>query len=583
MSPIILVLTKTILRRQLSLEHMKKKLLQSTNRTLPASYQGPRKFVFSKNTTIGFNDAIQDKEYLKETFIDNGVLESVLDTKNPKSIIIGRTGSGKTALLNELETRSERLNRLYPEDLAINYLSNNEFLQFFSSSGLNLDMFYKLLWRHILIVEIIKMHYQITDELTQKSFLNSFFNLFSKNKAKTEALKYLIDWGKEFWKESDYRIKEITKKLEDDVTTAIEAEGKINVPILKDVSGKFTLSRAKRASSEEKGEFVRIGQKIVDAVQIKQLANVIDFLSSDVFNNQQKKYFISIDHLDENWVDEKLRYPVLKALIETVKFINERISNVKIVIALREDLINRVFFAAKDPTLQFEKYKDMYVNVYWSENELQEVLVKRVEKLLKDQKASNVSKLDDLINISKKFNPVEYIVKLTLLRPRDLIMFFNECIIASHGKSKLTKESILSAEDYYSENRLRALYDEWKIDYPNLLIIIYFYKGFPPSFSFNEFKNSIDISCQDFLTSSNIEEDYLYFFIKEKHQNGHLNTIIIELIKILHKVGIVGVRNKNSKTIWCFQRPISNEIEINEDSTFFIHPAFHRALTIKNT
>lgn len=531
--------------------------------------------------TIGYVDASQDKEYLDEVFVNKGLLDLLSSTKNPRSIIIGRTGSGKTALLDELQKGEAKCISLNPEDLAINYLANNEFIKFAYDCGINLEIFYKLLWRHILIVEIVKMHYQITDKKTQETVMTRLFSFLSKNKAKEEAINYLLEWGNEFWKDSDYRITEITKKLENDIKLAIESEGSAMLPILGKTGGKLNLTTAKNASSEEKGQITKIGQEIVDRVQISKLTKVIDYLSNDVLIDEQKQYFITIDKLDENWIDEKLRYPIIKALIETAKFINEKVKSVKIVIALREDLINRVFTVTKDSTVQYEKYRDMYIPIYWEFNELKEVLERRVQKLLLNEKATNASTIYDLVTITEKFNAIDYIITLTLMRPRDLIMFFNECIAASHGKTKLTKESVLQAEIYYSEARLKAIYDEWKIDYPNIMQIIKFFKNSTPSIGFSEALSLIELPCLDFSTEPTVISDHLHQFISQNFRLGHTKTILVEVARVLHRIGIFGIKNKGTKVIWTLERPMPGEMEIDEDSSFHIHPAFHAALKVK--
>jgi type II secretory ATPase GspE/PulE/Tfp pilus assembly ATPase PilB-like protein len=63
------------------------------------------RFIFRKLDTIGAADAEQDKEFLKECFVEHGYLEVLRNCNDPRRIVLGRTGSGKTALLQKvLET-----------------------------------------------------------------------------------------------------------------------------------------------------------------------------------------------------------------------------------------------------------------------------------------------------------------------------------------------------------------------------------------------------------------------------------------------------------------------------------------------
>jgi Cdc6-like AAA superfamily ATPase len=52
---------------------------------------------FSRLDTIGTADAESD-HYFYDNFIDTGYFDVIKDHNDPRNIILGRTGSGKTAL-----------------------------------------------------------------------------------------------------------------------------------------------------------------------------------------------------------------------------------------------------------------------------------------------------------------------------------------------------------------------------------------------------------------------------------------------------------------------------------------------------
>ena len=43
--------------------------------------------------------AAEDDAILEEAFVDSGFIDALLDTSDPRFIVLGRTGAGKTALL----------------------------------------------------------------------------------------------------------------------------------------------------------------------------------------------------------------------------------------------------------------------------------------------------------------------------------------------------------------------------------------------------------------------------------------------------------------------------------------------------
>ena len=115
-------------------------------------------FRFRKHDIVGAADAEDDLDFLRSCFIDTGSLRVLKNCADPRRIVLGRTGSGKTALLKRLAEAEERVIEVHPESLSLGYISNSTILRFFSSLGVNLDIFFKLLWRHVFTVEILKHH-----------------------------------------------------------------------------------------------------------------------------------------------------------------------------------------------------------------------------------------------------------------------------------------------------------------------------------------------------------------------------------------------------------------------------------------
>jgi len=537
----------------------------------------PRTFMFRKHANIGSADAIEDKKYLTESFIDNGELEILSKCDHPQCILLGRTGSGKTALIEKLSETKEKVIKIAPEGLALTYISNSDVLGFFMTAGVNMDLFYRLLWRHVFAVEIIREHYHIVNEQARDSFLVKIKDRIFGNKSRQDAIQYLLKWGESFWKESEYRVKEITRKLEEELGVAVGGE-------IRTVAGGFKLNAesAKKLSEEEKAEIVHRGQAIVDKVQMKTLSEIISLLESDLLDDKQKKYYITIDRLDENWVHDDLRYQLIKALLDTVRDFNSKIENVKIVVAIREDLLDRVFRYTRSADYQEEKYKSLYLNLTWKEDELEDLINKRVGQLVREQYTKRIVTLKDLLPpLVGKTDAVKYILERTMLRPRDAIMFFNECIKLAEAKPKITQAMVFQAEAIYSENRLRALADEWSSEYFNLIELSLMLKRFPSQFKIIEIREQIYNSMLDFLIEKH-REDYIRNVVEEKFNDGDVDGFLQEMFKILYRVGVAGVKPESySSVLWSYQGQKLLSTEINTDAKIYVHPAFWRVLGIQ--
>jgi energy-coupling factor transporter ATP-binding protein EcfA2 len=82
-------------------------------------------------------------------------------------LIVGRTGSGKTALIKQIKNASSDVSVLDPEELSMQYL-HNSVLRTIASWGVNLDIFYKYLWRHVCILELIRMRYGDAEDVPSR-------------------------------------------------------------------------------------------------------------------------------------------------------------------------------------------------------------------------------------------------------------------------------------------------------------------------------------------------------------------------------------------------------------------------------
>jgi len=403
-----------------------------------------KEFKFRKHDNIGAADAEDDK-YLIDCFVDSGDLEILRDCNGPHSIIVGRTGSGKTALLKILENRAQRSIVIPPESLSLSYISNSTILRFIEGLGVNLDIFYRLLWRHIFTVELLKKHFNIRSEEDKKNFWQKILLRFTDQKNQ-KALEYLEDWGKSFWEETEYRIREVTTTLESKI------EGQITAAIPKGVFG-AQVGGATNITEEQEKQIIERAQKVVNEVQIRQLSDIIGLLD-DMLDDPQKQYYILIDRLDEDWIEDRLRYRLIRALIETVRDFR-KIKHAKIIVAIRQDLLDRVFRLIRGAGFQEEKYESMYVRIRWTDKQLMEIMNTRLNHLIKNRYTKQPVKIDKLLPRSiDKQKPSEYIISRTLKQPRDVIHFVNKCIEQVINKKSIAGEAIKKAEGEYSRDRL---------------------------------------------------------------------------------------------------------------------------------
>jgi len=316
--------------------------------------------------------------------------------------------------------------------------------------------------------------------------------------------------------------------------------------------------------------------------------NVVDLLKEEFLDDQQKHYYIILDRLDEKWVHDDFRYQLIRALFETIRDLNPRFRPVvKVTVAIRHDLLHRVFRETRHITQdQIEKYRSLYLELKWGASDLEQILDLRVNQLIQRQYTKAKVKTREVLRGKvNQQNPIEYIIERTLHTPRDVILFFNECISEAQGKAAIGHSAIKIAEGRYSSQRLEALADEWSVDYPNLVSLSDLIKGRNQIFSIGDLITRIeDFSIRFITNSSNKPSDPIYKLIEEHDSQEAYDELVKHLVKILFRVGIVGIRlESNQETRWTHLGHRVDEAEIAMDDKCYVHPAFWRVLSIQGT
>lgn len=548
-------------------------------------------FSFKTHDIIGFADAVEDREWLYDCFIDTGSLGILRNVSDARCAVVGRTGVGKSALLNKLAEHEDRTTSLDPESLALTYLSSHTSLSFYSDVGVKMDLFYDMLWRHILIIEVIKLHLGRVDENNTNQFLHRLTGWGKKNKSYYSAVEYLKQWSETFGEETEYRITEYTSKLETEMSKALE--GGLGTRAHNQLLGAgigASRSQAAKLTEEEKAQIVNHTQPVVDRSQIKDLGDAMKAMEEVLLTDRQKKCYIIIDRLDERWVNDTLRYRLIRSLFEAARMVNDRLSNVKVVFAIRHDLLERVFQATRDSGFQEEKYRSLHLRLSWEKPDLIKLLEERVNRLIRHTyMPTRPVKLSDILpNRIAKMAATDYLLERTLLTPRDAIAFLNACIRASHGKPKISQEAISTAESDYSKLRLKALGDEWSADYSDLLdIALRLLKGKNASFSLEDLlSDGFEDKMIDFV-AANEGHDSGYFTQLVRDQLFERNTprikeVAKEILRVLHNVGLIGIKPGTGQRVhWAHQGKIVATEYIDHETSYYVHVAFRSVLGIR--
>jgi hypothetical protein len=108
--------------------------------------------ILKAGMTIGASAAEMDDEFLLPCFVSCPAVTQCPDASSSGTVIDGRTGSGKTAILKYIVSTTERPSEIDPFDMSLGYASNSDVLSFLHAIGGDLDLMFQILWRHVLCI-----------------------------------------------------------------------------------------------------------------------------------------------------------------------------------------------------------------------------------------------------------------------------------------------------------------------------------------------------------------------------------------------------------------------------------------------
>ncbi len=533
--------------------------------------KGKKSFKIKKSFNIGSPDAETD-DMLFDVFVKTETLKQIVDTSNQKSILIGRTGSGKSAIIKYLKKEYENCTEISPESMSLKFLTNSTVLQHFKHLHINLNFFYKVLWKHVFIVELLKLYfndeerYDISSNVFFKNIIDNIRKkTVKKNPRRKRAIQYLENWSDDFWKETEYRIKSFEDKVKENYT----AQMGINIEAI----------NAKIGASEgtEQTFFYEAKSKaesVIHKSQSSDLVEIIEIMKEELFNNHQKKFFIIIDDLDKEWVEDEFRYELIGAMIDVIKEFR-RLKGIKIVIALRENLNDIVSVGLKNKGGQREKLKPLFANLEWSTVDLVTLLNNRLKNLSENQ--LDIESAFHSARRGKK-SGIDYVIERSYKRPRDIISYINLAIADSNNKNNFTKDILHKVESKYSLYRFQALEDEWRENYGDIGNVTGFLMGIHNGFKLRSVNES---SFDDIYLEDNPEINYNGTMLKaiNEWQNDKIKFIVFlkRIILILYRIGIIGVKKgPNYPNVFYYdQEVLIDKNDISTNGRFYVHPALY--------
>lgn len=495
--------------------------------------------------------AAERDDLLSEYFFDNGVLDKVIDS--PSSfLVLGRKGAGKTAVFKHLSQNSK--NFISQKDLLVS-LSFEDYN--WNIHSLLLDekkaesLAYKQSWKLVILIETIKAY---------KAW---FVTAKKKNPKELERCNLLLE-----------------KLFDSPIPSIYQVIGKKILSL----SG-ITLPKAGLTIEDGGFEGLELNagevsfQDIQDSQSLKRhlsenIEHLIDFLDGSLqkilSENQLPVVYLCFDRIDEAWDD--VSYDSSKRVIAGLVSASDSITSqykekIRPLIFLREDIFD--VLSINDANKLRE---DCGALLHWNRSSLVSLLLCRINYFAKQYSISPIESLDDLFDkneMRQRTRPTNYLLKRTMMRPRDLISIMGRIIETMKDKQndpfsdevitfeKLEAQAIYDAEPGYSEWLKREIIDEWSVQKPIITNLL----------------NAIQNNGSTNFTKDALEKELIA--LDEEVKSGELT----DHLRFLFDNSIIGFKIGSSKE-WRFKCFYPTQGFVDSDE-YRVHEGLVRVLNLR--
>lgn len=468
---------------------------------------------------IGNASAENETESLSSYFIETAEYRRALRTD--QALVVGRKGSGKTAILNQLKKHFERNRETVIVELrpSTHNLSEMRYeLMSVANQGI-FDHTLAAFWHYIVYMEILLT---IREHILPRSIRD--YDLQSRISRIEEELSL----------SSTFVSADFTSRLSDAIDALIDG--------------------LRQRDGSPAGELTNV----LFEEKIPALRNAVEELS-----DEYEDIVLLFDDLDKGWPPQQLENQdimMIRHLVETLRKIERELRREKVhfkaMLFLRSDVYENLVEVTSD------RNKQVVIKVDWTDRQQLSNLIQR--------RATYKFPLEDHEKVWRAVNPVlkdghfamDYLIPSALYRPRFMIELC-EMMLAigiNRGASYLEDEDVEKALNQFS----KYLVSEWGLELRDVSglpkDVFYHFIGKPEILTYNEIESIVP------KMDVQIETDKL-----------------IDLFLWYGFLGIVNSDEDRTFIFDCdydFRRLMVNRV-INNEALYCVNPAFLRGLEIK--
>lgn len=461
------------------------------------------------------DDSAEKDPFLLEYFVTSDAFLRV--RQKTKSIVVGRKGSGKSALRKKLEQEFRNSSDTFVVNVSPKYnaiksvLNDREIVQNFGQ-----EIFFQHTWLRQMLLDCLCA---VGDD------------------AKGKYAQESIEFARKVALELNRTSKDFVENISD---------------ILSKVKGK----------AGSLGEFgIQIEKELRSIAEVDSLEHHVTKIAES-----GAQFVILVDDLDLGWDNSATANNMLLGLLAATNHLSGKSHNMFPCVFLRED----VYSILVSQTQHSDKYRNVE-RIRWEKNNLLEILEERIRFNREKHGAAPAKRnliltvFPDAIGTSNTDN---WLVERTLGRPRELIQlarYYTESVEGEDPDAEALKES----ESNYSSWKLDDLCAEYSNQYPGLISIFSYWKTQFFRHKYHLPRKEMEEMLLRVMTEVCLDHSWWNKIIERADTDA--------LLKVLYEIGFIGDfvlgGEGGSKTFYSYlerHEPRFEEVQI--------HPCFRRSV-----
>ncbi|SIQ99793.1 hypothetical protein SAMN05421647_11372 [Marinobacterium stanieri] len=289
----------------------------------------------------------------------------------------------------------------------------------------------------------------------------------------------------------------------------------------------------------------------------------------EALEKSEVQYVVFADRLDEGYSPDNLGVGIIDGFIQAAIDIKSRMKEKIVAFAFVRDNIYRAI-SKLDPDFT-RNIEGQTLRLHWDEYNLFNLVCFRLKSAFNCEHENSVRIWNHYAAKELKGREgFRLALKLTLYRPRDILVLLNEAFLKanSNDRNQIILEDIEYTAKTISTNRLNDLHKEYEYIFPSIEEFTKSFYGCASEISVRDAKPLIDnVLSQD-------------RFERRKQQDIFIFSDSRQVLQRLYSVGFIGIHNEQSASFVFCHDGKDPDREFSEETRILVHPCYWLSLAI---